>query len=127
MTRAEAAAFMETMEKHGDYWSEDEVIGTYRSKSLDEALRERMESLENFTSSLEDELRTEKNQKEDRDSLQEAEKFFNAYSRLLLRSLNRINGYLVDARYEDAKELLSELIEDTTSDIHSMPSGTAGA
>lgn len=127
MTRAEAVAFMETMEKYGDYWSEDEVIGMYGSKSLDEALRERMKSLENFTSSLEDELRTEKNQKEDRDSLQEAEKFFNAYSRLLLRSLNRINRYLVDARYEDAKELLSELIEDTRSDIHSMPSGTAGA
>ena len=43
-------------------------------------------------------------------------KEFIAYSKLL-RTLVRIKKYLDNAQYDDAKELLNELIEDTQGDI----------
>mgnify|MGYP000765291356 CR=1 FL=1 len=44
-------------------------------------------------------------------------KEFIAYSKKLLRTLVRIKKYLDNAQYDDAKELLNELIEDTQGDI----------
>lgn len=44
-------------------------------------------------------------------------KEFIAYSKKLLRSLIRLKKYLDAEQYDDAKELLNELIEDTQGDI----------
>lgn len=44
-------------------------------------------------------------------------KEFVAYSKKLLRSLVRLKKYLDNAQYDEAKELLDELIEDTQGDI----------
>lgn len=44
-------------------------------------------------------------------------KEFIAYSKKLLRTLVRIKKYLDNAQYDDAKEILNELIEDTQGDI----------
>lgn len=44
-------------------------------------------------------------------------KEFIAYSKKLLRSLVRLKKYLDNAQYDEAKELLDELIEDTQGDI----------
>lgn len=44
-------------------------------------------------------------------------KEFVAYSKKLLRSLIRIRKYLDETCYDEAKELLDELIADTQGDI----------
>ena len=42
MTKAEILTFIEEMENHNDYWTEDEVKDTYGDKSLEEALSDRL-------------------------------------------------------------------------------------
>jgi hypothetical protein len=44
-------------------------------------------------------------------------KEFIAYSRKLLRSLTKLKKLLDDAEYDEAKQMLDELIEDTQKDI----------
>ncbi len=45
MNKTEVNTFIETMEEHGDLWTEQQVLDIYGDDSLEDALSDRMKSI----------------------------------------------------------------------------------
>ena len=45
MKKSDMLTFIETMEEHGDIWTEEQVQDIYGDDSLEEALKDRMQSI----------------------------------------------------------------------------------
>lgn len=45
MKKSDVLTFIETMEEHGDIWTEEQVQDVYGDDSLEEALKDRMQSV----------------------------------------------------------------------------------